>query len=185
MKITDNFHLPQAKDLILVMNPTLHIGQIASQSAAVAGLGFLLHYNERLALGPLYRVTLNEIALPGSNGGDRFQFRNMGLQFHYLLHTSKKIQLSFPLTAGIETLLYSTSTPVKPGDKSNYMFLEPGVSLDVSIVKYVKLGVGLRYHFVPTVSYYTLHSGDLNSMDVVFSAMFGIFNFRTPSKLRI
>jgi hypothetical protein len=184
-KIKDNLLALKERDLILIMNPTLHASQIASQNAAVAGLGLLLNYNEQFALGPLYRITLNRIALPNSRGENRFQLRNMGIHFQYIVDPHTKFQLSFPLTAGIESLLYAGGIQLNPGDKSKYMFLEPGISLDIKIIKYVKFGVGLRYHFVPNVSYYTLQSGDLSSIEVVFSAMFGIFNFRTPTKLRI
>ncbi len=179
-----NFHISLPTDLILNINPTMHISQIAGSRKAIAGLGILLNYNEKLALGAVYRVTLNEIPLPKTTGEDRFQLRELGIHFQYTDRPRELIHFSFPFTLGVESILYSGVMPLRAGDKLNYIFLEPGVSADISIIKYVKFGIGLRYHFVPWVTSYTLQSKDLSNISLVFSAMFGIFNFRSSSTLR-
>ena len=78
-----DFHISPPTDLILNINPSMHISQIAGSREVIAGLGFLMNYNEKLAFGADYRVTLNEIPLPRTIGYDPFQFRNIGLHIRY------------------------------------------------------------------------------------------------------
>jgi len=107
-----------------------------------------------------------------------------GLLFEYTLMPRSKVHLSFPLIIGSgsvtrehrELLSDSTETTNKWERHTKHFFvIEPGVKLEVNVIKHMRIGLGISYRYSPEWNRWVTSPDLLNQFTARLSLRFGKF----------
>jgi hypothetical protein len=62
-----------------------------------------------------------------------------------------------------------------PTNDASFGYLEPGIALEINLMKYVKLNLSTCYRFVSEIKYRNLSRTDLAGINCAISFKIGIF----------
>jgi hypothetical protein len=132
-----------------------------------AGSGFIndFHYNP---------VLEEEVNLTGGYGG---------FLIEPILFPKSPVHMSFPVVAGIGGIAYTIMN--NNGDPWNnrsyvedtetFLFFEPGVEMELNVIKYFRLAFGVSYRMTSKIELYDTQSDVLNGITTSLSFKFGKF----------
>ncbi len=144
-------------------------GAIFNNSFVIGGAGYGIVNSPKFV-----NVVENEVAyLEGGYGG---------MLLEYILMPHKLVHLSFPLVIGAGGLLYS-DTPATGGTdigqsilaNTAFFVVEPGVELELNVVKFMRLSVGATYRYASGIDLPNTSSTAFNGLSGTFSLKFGKF----------
>lgn len=144
-------------------------GVIFNSSFAVGGAGYGIVNSPQFT-----RIDDNEVAyLEGGYGG---------LLLEYILLPNELVHLSFPVVIGAGGLLYSNTRAMDGPDfdksiidNSAFFVLEPGLELEVNIVRFMRITAGASYRYTNGMSLLDTPSSAFNALTLSVSLKFGSF----------
>lgn len=111
-----------------------------------------------------------------------------GLKLEYKLLPKSPIHLSFPLLVGAGGLVYSNwsldnyqeydedlDEPEHTLDTDGFFVIEPGVMIEVNVLKFMRLNAGVSYRYASQINLMNTSNGLLNNYNVNFALVFGKF----------
>ncbi len=111
-----------------------------------------------------------------------------GLLLEYTLFPQSRIHVSFPLVIGGGYLVQSQ--PMHPGDSASskhqwphynyshgdgFFALEPGVKLELNVMKNLRVGLGVSYRYSPDLNHHNTSDDVLDQFTVKLGLRFGKF----------
>lgn len=185
---------------------------LAGQFTPMAGVSAMVHFNKKFGIGAAAYSTLAENFAPTSlNAGKALALNNVygGLKLEFTPKPDAKVHVSFPLLVGVgmawvdsvnsldgQEQDYSTD-PIpemendredhesRDGNGSDYFVIQPGVNLEMNLLRYVKFTLGASYRIVPTVSQDnaittipTLTASQLGGVNVSAGLRIGLFDYQ-------
>jgi len=166
----------KANEYCLFINPAFQLSEIALQYSAISAICAGVIINKKIVAGALYNFTLNDLPIPESQGSGMLQMKMGGIRFEYTLWPKEKVHLTIPLSIGVGRLkIIENTTRLLEGNPS-FSFAEPGLMLEINILKYAKLGIGTSYRYMSHLYYNSLTANDLKGFNAVASVKFGMFN---------
>jgi len=166
------------------LSPNVQLGSVAGETAVLASFKGAITFREQFAIGGMYSLLLNEFRPVTELEPDTYlDLRMGGLFLEYTLQPSKLLHLTFPVSVGAgeiqldwieDSPLYNTQDDFFGED--NFLFVEPGALLELNVLPYVKLNLGLTYRIVPGgVDYRGLEAGDISGWTGLLGLKFGLF----------
>jgi hypothetical protein len=164
------------------ISPTCQFGKMAGSPAVLPGIGAGVIFNRNLLLSLNYKFSINENT-PTGETDERLYLHSQfaGLKGEYSLWPEKVVHLNFFIEAGageIELDLkdaYELEFTSIPSGEAWFACIEPGVSVEMNIWKYIKFSLTGGYRFVGDVTYRNLTEKDIRGF--LFSGLikFGLF----------
>lgn len=140
-------------------------------SVGLAGYGILNSGN--LWYDNIDQVTHEGAYLYGGYGGVKFEFRVLP---KYPVH------VNFPITIGGGGLVYNTGSYRYHNyyegytiDWDAFFMVEPGVMVEVNLLKFMRLDAGVTYRYTPDLDLMNTSSGLINNFNASLSLKFGKF----------
>lgn len=148
-------------------------GWIIDHRFVVGGGGYGLSTNSRFDITP-------------NSSGD--SIANMrcgygGLLIEYILWPTKPVHIAFPVMIGAggvqihesENGYFTEYTSGRLLERSSIFVLEPGIDLELNLMKWMRFGVGVGYRYVYGSNLINVSDGDLSNLSMNFSFKFGYF----------
>jgi len=112
--------------------------------------------------------------LYGGYGGVKFEFRIL---------PSSPVHVNFPILIGGGGLVYNTwsyrnhdyNYEGETLDWDAFFVVEPGVMVELNVVKFMRLGLGISYRYVPDLNLKNTSSGLINNFNANLGLKFGKF----------
>ncbi len=107
-----------------------------------------------------------------------------GLLLEYTLFPQSKIHVSFPLTIGSGSIYHSRKESLSDSTDTqknwyrhgkHFFVIEPGVKLEVNIVKHLRVDLGISYRYSPQGYHWVTSPDLLNQFTARLSLRFGKF----------
>ena len=148
--------------------PELFITEIGDEAAPFLDIGFGWMLNEKLSLGPVLAVCLNDI---GDDKGDidRADLYYWGVRGDYTLQSSKLYHLSASL------LVASGSVKVDGDGTNGFMVFEPAINGAVNVWEDVEIGLSLAYRMTDNINAGGSDEGDIRGLHLGIFARFTEF----------
>lgn len=165
------------------VSPSCQIGDMAGSTAVMPGIGGGLLFNERIYLGLNYKFIVTENTPIGETDTRLYLDRKWGgLKFEYATSPAKIVHLNFPLEAGISHIEYDLKDAFGdrggiaiPKNDATFAYIEPGVALEINLMKYAKLDLSAGYQFSSGVSFNHLTEKDLRGFVCGISLKIGMY----------
>lgn len=165
------------------VSPSCQIGDMTGSTAVIPGIGGGILLNESIYLGLNYKFIVTENTPTGLTDTRLYLDRKWGgLKFEYSLSPAKIVHLNFPVEAGISHIEYDLKDSygdrggsALPNSDATFAYVEPGVALEVNLMKYAKLNLSAGYQFTSGVSFGQLTGTDLRGFVCGISLKIGLF----------
>jgi hypothetical protein len=170
-------------DIGFYVSPSCQIGEMAGSAAVMPGISGGILLNESIYLGLNYKFVITENTPTGVTDTRLYLDRKWGgLKFEYSLSPAKIVHLNFPVEAGISHIEYDLKDSYGdrggsaiPNSDATFAYVEPGVALEVNLMKYAKLNLSAGYQFTSNVSFGQLTGKDLRGFICGISLKIGLF----------
>ncbi len=183
----------------LYVAPEFQYGQSNSAFTSFAGGSAMLLLNKRLALGVTAQQSLSETFSPNGVSPLVLQSAFGGGKLEYTLHPDAAFHLTFPLVVGVGEVradsLHTHDNGVdhemhgdghdfeRTGMDGTYFLIQPGVQVEVNLLRYAKLFAGANYRITSNMdSASTLPSDALQGLSLNVGLKVGWFDFRLRHK---
>ena len=150
--------------------------------------GIIIDHKFSIGLGGSWLIPSNELKYSGINDTSSVYLNGGygGLKLEYRLKPNNKIHVAFPLLIGGGGLGYSVYGPGNwPEDDYDYdntewdgdafFVIEPGVTVGLNLLKFMRLDAGLSYRYAPGVELPNTSSNLFNNLNAIISLKFGKF----------
>ncbi|MBC8342801.1 MAG: hypothetical protein ISR55_05310 [Bacteroidetes bacterium] len=112
-----------------------------------------------------------------------FQCGYGGLLIEYIIWPEKPVHASFPLLVGAggvrihesENGYFLDYTIGRLLERSSFFVVEPGIDLELNLLKWIRFGVGMSYRYVYGSNLLSLTDGEMSGLSMNFSFKFGYF----------
>lgn len=203
---------PRLNYLGLSVSPEFQYGMLAGQFTPMAGISAMVHINKKFGIGAAAYSTIDERFAPTKlDAAKAIGLSNAygGLKLEFTPNPDAKVHVSFPLLigAGIAQVdsvngqherdhdyhqgnglpeIERDDYDNHDGNELNYFVIQPGVNVEVNLIRYAKLFAGVSYRIVPTVSrdkmtgvttYPTPTTAQLGGVNVSAGLRIGLFNY--------
>ncbi len=174
--------------------PTAAYTRVLDQDAMLVGLrgGWIMDHRFTLGIAGYGLVT------PVNNGNydaylvdkgrelydkSRFQMGYGGLLLEPIIAYTSPVHVSLPILIGAGGCGYQTFTDLPSNfdpntwedDVQAFFVVEPGVDLEINMVKLVRLGLGASYRYTSDVTLPATSKDALNGFNATFSVKVGVF----------
>jgi hypothetical protein len=164
------------------ITPLCQAGRIAGSTAIIPGIGAGVILNNKISFDLRYKFIATENT-PHGEVNDQLYLDGQwfGIRCEYIIMPEKAVHFSFPVEVGageIELDLkdsFENQQGIIPAQDVWFANLEPGVSLEINLWKYMKLNLTAGYRFVSDISYRNLSSRDLMGFTYSGALKIGIF----------
>lgn len=192
----------QLNYLGLSITPEFQYSRLAGQFTPMAGVAGMVHFNKRFALGAAAYTTLNDRFSPTSLSGNRALEMDTwygGLRMEFTPKPDAKVHVSFPLLIGMGEVDVDSVNHREWRDREDYrddyldynetkyFVIQPGVNLEVNLIRYVKFTLGASYRIVPAVgnnnsalvraAYPTPSASQLGGLNLSAGLRIGLFDY--------
>jgi hypothetical protein len=163
------------------VNPSVQVGEIAGKSSTIPGIGAGVILDNKVSMSILYKMSLSENTPPGELNEFYLHSQFVGLKLEYLLKPDNPVHLTFPLELGagdVELDLkdnFENSNISVPSEDRGFFYIEPGIALEVNVMKYLKFGIGASYRLVSNMTFRTVSSNDLQGFNISAGIKVGLF----------
>ncbi len=142
--------------------------------------------NRHVILGLTAHSTVNDLYFDGTAPAERlsFQMGYGGILLGYIVAPVKVVHISFPVSFGAGTVnIYNRINESFYGEtikvdieNSLFLYTEPGIQLELNIVKFMKIAAGVSYRLNHSLDLTNpIKSNDLNNWATNFSIVLGKF----------
>jgi hypothetical protein len=164
------------------LTPFCQIGKMAGSTATIPGIGAGVVLNNKFSFDLRYKYIITENT-PKGEVDNRLYLDGQwfGIRCEYLIKPEKAVHFSFPLEVGIGEIeldlkdFYEDQHVTIPSDNAWFVNLEPGVSLEINLWKYMKLNLTAGYRFVSDFTFRNLSERDLMGFNYSVALKIGIF----------
>jgi hypothetical protein len=163
------------------LSPSIQSGKFAGSTAFIPGIGAGVIFNNKLSLNVLYKFTANENTPAGEQEQFYLHGQWFGIRGEYSIKPESVVHISFPIEAGageVELDLkdsFENQHIAVPEEDAWFANFEPGVSLEINILKYMKLNFTAGYRFVSNVTFRNLTEKNLMGFTYSAGLKIGIF----------
>ncbi len=163
------------------LSPLCQAGEIAGSTALIPGINAGVVINDKFYLGLVYKYIATENTPTGELENLYLDQRWGGVRCEYSIKPWKIVHLNFPIEAGISHIeldlkdAYENHAMAIPTNDASFGYLEPGIALEINLMKYVKLNLSTCYRFVSEIKYRNLSRTDLAGINCAISFKIGIF----------
>ena len=193
---------------------------LAGQFTPMTGVSGMVHFNKKFGIGAAAYSTLAENFAPtrlDANKALALNTRYGGLKLEFTPKPDAKVHVSFPLLIGMGMAQVDSvnshdgqerdhymdpATELEndqeghghhDGNGSEYFVVQPGVNLEVNLLRYVKFTLGASYRIVPIVSkgetnplatYPALTASQLGGLNVTAGLRIGLFDYHLGQRRR-
>lgn len=163
------------------INPSCQFGEIAGSTAIIPGIGAGVVFQDRIYLGINYKYIASENTPEGEKDNRLYlEQRWIGIKCGYSINPGKVVHFNFPIEFGgseIEMDLKDSfeNEFIVPSDDAWFYYLEPGVTLEINLYKYLKLHFEAQYRFLSDVAFRNLTAKNLSGMNYSIGVKMGIF----------
>ncbi len=164
------------------INPYIQIGEIAGSTAVFPGIGAGVTFNNKLTLELSYKFIVNEYTPDGELDERLYLDQKYGaLKLEYSFFSTKAVHLNLPIEIGIgHTELdlkdsYESDTLSSPSGDPWFAYFEPGLAIEINLMKYIKFNIGAGYRITSSVSYRSLSEKDIMGLTFSMGFKIGIF----------
>lgn len=182
---------PEEKKLRFYVAPNVALTSIRGDAAIKVGGKIVWLKNSRLGIGlagwGMQGARADDAVL--SNDAYRLVGGYGGFLLEYTFSPSKGVHLSFPVVTGLGAITYmrqdigiSTLTSLPTEDERVIGFVEPGVLLELNVIKYIKVAFEFSYRYTTFSELNYADSGEvilkgsgLNAFSGGVTVKFGIF----------
>lgn len=164
------------------ISPSVQVGTLAGTTSVIAGIGAGVIFSDNISLDLMYRQIITENTPKGEADSRLYLDGKWALlRCEFAVKPQKTVHLNFPLILGFGDIEMDKkdsfeSDPISiPQGDALFATLEPGIALEINVIKYLKLNISAGYRFVSNVAFRNLTEKDL--MGPTFSATLkiGIF----------
>jgi len=182
------FNVPKITNIGYYLAPEYQYGQISNEYTSFRGISAMVLLNNRLGMGIATHTVSSQTFAPASINSNplistiySLQSRFTGLKFEYILMPTKLIHITFPLLIGT-----ANAGAVRSGGggkgrgpmPNNYFVVQPGVQVEMNVIKYIKLYTGINYRLSNGINIINqnLPSSTLQGLSYNFGAKIGVFD---------
>ena len=169
--------------------PEFYYTMIDKKSVCLSGLsgGIIINHNFSIGLAGIGILTNNNLKFSDINDtADVYLYGGYGgLILEYRINPLKPVNIAFPLLIGGGGAAYSTWGPNNWNNSNNdpdsfynwdsYFVLEPGVTVGINLIKFMRLDAGITYRLVQGLSLPETGTDILNGFNAKLSLKFGRF----------
>jgi hypothetical protein len=161
--------------------PAVQIGKIAGSTAVIPGLGAGIIFSKRFSAGLFYKMTITENTPDGERDQLYLHGQWYGFKGDYSISPGKVIHLNFPLEISIGEIeldkkdTFENYALVIPSDDKWFFNVEPGIAIEINLLKYLKINLSAGYRMVSDVSFRNLTERDLAGFNFSSGVKIGIF----------
>lgn len=193
----------------------IQYGMLAGQFTPMAGVSGMVHINKKFGIGAAAYSTLAENFAPTSlNASKALALNTMygGVKLEFTPKPDAKVHVSFPLLVGMGMAEVDSVNSLEKRDHdrydgpatgleyerkdhdhhgnsgTDYFVIQPGVNLEINLIRYVKFTLGASYRIIPTVShdnaattvsaYPALTGSQLSGLNVTAGLRIGLFDYQ-------
>lgn len=165
------------------LTPSCQLGEIAGSTAIIPGVGGGILINKKIYVGLNYKFNATENTPVGETDSRKYLDQRWGgLKFEYTLSPGKVFHLNFPVEVGLSHIEYDLKDSFSDrvdfaisNNDATFGYVEPGVALEVNLMKYAKLNFSAGYQFTSGVSFSKLTEKDLRGFLSAISLRIGLF----------
>lgn len=153
-------------------------GFIINQQLVIGGAGYGLVTPSKFQGNDFRNSTDTTLSLSTGYGG---------FYLEYILMSNKPIHLTFPVLIGgggatvrskdpdYDMTFFDDEPDRRLVEESGYFIIEPGVNLELNILKFFRLGFGLSYRYVTGSDLINISDSDLSDLSFNLGFRFGYF----------
>lgn len=158
--------------------------QVNGKDALIGGgrLGWIINHSFAMGFagtGFANNVSFNSI----ENNNDYYLTGGYGgLFIEPIIGSKHPIHVTFPITFGagdaqLNQTFYSGAEPWETytKDENAFLFVEPGVAIELNMLKHFRIAVGVNYRYTSTVHFENLSASVLNGLSGTVTFKFGKF----------
>lgn len=161
----------KGRDVFLV---GMSMGMILDHFFSVGLSGYAIVNSGKLWYDNIDEVTKQGAYLYGGYGGLKFEFRVL---------PSSPVHVNFPILVGAGGLVYSNwklnnhnyNYNSESLDWDVFFVVEPGVMMELNLVKFMRLDLGISYRYAPNVQLMNTSPGLINNFNANIGLRFGKF----------
>ncbi len=163
------------------LSPLCQAGEIAGSTALIPGVNAGVVINDKFYLGLVYKYIATENTPTGELDNLYLDQRWGGIMWEYSINPGKIVHQNFPIEAGFSHVeldlkdAYENHAMAIPTNDASFGYLEPGIALEVNMIKYVKLNMSVCYRLVSEIDYRNLTRKDLAGINFAISFKIGLF----------
>lgn len=189
------FTTPNIKQLGLYVAPEYQYGQIKNQFTSIGGASVMLLLNQKFAVGFTGQRSLDQSFSPSGISPLYLHAGMGGLKMEYTPKPTSAIHLSFPLFIGMgfaQADSNYTGFRVNNNDsmmranranQNDYFIIQPGVTIEANVIKYVKVFAGVNYRFAfNRDNTNTLSSSTMTGFSANIGVKVGLFDYTIHKK---
>jgi hypothetical protein len=162
--------------------PFCQSGKIAGSNAIIPGIGAGVILNNKVSFDLRYKFIATE-KTPHGEVNDQLYLDGQwfGIRCEYIIKPGNAVHFSFPVEVGtgeIELDLkdsYENADIIIPAGDLWFANLEPGVSMEINLWRYMKLNLTGGYRFVSNFTFRNLSGKDLMGFTYSAAIKIGIF----------
>jgi len=174
--------------------PEFRFGNVnGNMSLLFGGRGGWVIGNKFVLGGGGYGMTSNNILdnnqlLEGDSTQLKLGMGYGGLMLEYILNPHKAFHLSFPVIIGaggasVSNKIYDPHNNANYEDWTNYnivessgyFIVEPGINVDINVIKFMRISAGVNYRFITGTNLERINDSDLSGVSFNFGIKFGKF----------
>jgi hypothetical protein len=164
------------------LTPSCQFGNIAGSTAVIPGVGAGVVFNNKISLDVKYKFIATENT-PAGEADNRFYLDGQwfGIRCEYIIKPENAVHLSFPIEVGLGEIeldlkdSFENQQVIIPSGEAWFANLEPGVALEINLLKYLKLNLTAGYRFVSGVTFRNMSEKDLKGFTYSAALKIGLF----------
>jgi hypothetical protein len=178
---------PKLQYLGLYVAPEFQYGQVAGQGTTLAGASGMVLLNKHWGLGVAGYATTQRSFAPTSVG-QRLGLWYGGAKIEYTVQPNRLVHLSFPLLVGRGNAdnRQNDGWFGRGSRGSSFGVVQPGVNLEVNVLRFVKIFAGASYRFAVGVrnrdASLNLSNSQLSGLNTSIGLKMGLFDYALKSK---
>ena len=158
------------KYLGLSVGSEFQYGSLAGQFTPIAGVSAMLHINKKFGIGMTGYSTVNKFTPTVLNANSLLNLNVMygGLKLEYTPNPNAEVHVSFPLLIGGGMARVDSASKYRngfggrdhnrngvkerEGRGTDFWVIQPGINIEVNVIRFLKIYVGASYRLTPSVS---------------------------------
>ena len=189
------FKTPTIKQLGLYVAPEYQYGQLKNQFTSLGGASLMLLVNQQFAFGFSGQRSLDQSFSPSGVSPLYLHAGMGGLKMEYTPKPASAIHLSFPLFIGMgfaqadssytgfRTMNSDSLMRANRANRNDYFIIQPGVTAEANVIKYVKVFAGVNYRFAfNRDNTNTLPSSTMQGFSAFAGLKIGLFDYNLNRK---
>jgi hypothetical protein len=163
------------------VSPYVQAGNFAGATTVYPGLGIGVIMNNKISVDVRYKFSVTENTPVGDDTKLYLHSQFGGVRCEYSIKPKNAIHLNFPIEIGIGEMemdlkdSFENQPVAIPQEDAWFANIEPGVGVEINLLKYLKINFTGSYRFVSDVSFRNLTGKDLMGFNCSAGFKIGLF----------